>query len=422
MDCIVIEGGKQLNGEVRVSGSKNAALCIMAATVLAPGYHTIAGLPMLRDITTMRRILEHLGALVNGTDQMCIQTETLTGVEAPYDLVRTMRASFLVLGPLLARFGRARVSLPGGCAIGVRPVDIHLKALAALGADIAIEQGYVVATCKKLRGTTILLDAPTVGGTENIMMAACLADGTTVIQNAAREPEIVELANALRMMGAEIQGDGTHTIVIHGVRELRPMNYTVMPDRVEAGTLMIAAGITAGDVIITNCPVHTLTATIEKLSEAGCSVEVGDSRVRVTRRGALHPVEITTAPYPGFPTDMQAQIMALLTLAEGTSLIRETIFENRFIHVAELDRMGARIKVERDLAIVMGVPYLTGARVMATDLRASASLILAGLAAQGTTVVSRVYHLDRGYDGLEKKLQHLGASIWRQKEPAQGLH
>ena len=347
---------------------------------------------------------------------MNILTNHVVNREAPYDLVRTMRASFLVLGPLLARFGTARVSLPGGCAIGVRPVDIHLKGFEALGARITIEQGYVTATCPRLRGTQILLDAPTVGGTENIMMAASLAEGTTTLKNAAREPEIVELANALRTMGAQIFGDGTDTIIIHGVKKLQPLSYNVMPDRVEAGTLMVAASITGGDVRITNCPVHALSATIDKLRETGCDIESNHDSVRVRRNRRLKPVEITTAPYPGFPTDMQAQMMALLTLADGTSLIRETIFENRFIHVAELDRMGARIKVERDVAIVMGVPYLTGARVMATDLRASASLILAGLAAQGTTIVSRVYHLDRGYDHLETKLQKLGASIWREKE------
>jgi len=416
MDCIVVEGGQPLFGEVRVSGSKNAALCILAATLLTEGCHTIRGLPTLRDITTMRRILEYFGAQVTGNDQMNILTDHVVNREAPYDLVRTMRASFLVLGPLLARFGTARVSLPGGCAIGVRPVDIHLKGFEALGAQITIEQGYVTATCPRLRGTHILLDAPTVGGTENIMMAASLAEGTTTLKNAAREPEIVELANALRTMGAQISGDGTDTIIIHGVKKLQPLSYSVMPDRVEAGTLMVAAGITGGDIRITNCPVHALSATIDKLRETGCDIESNHDSVRVRRYGKIKPVEITTAPYPGFPTDMQAQMMALLTLADGTSLIRETIFENRFIHVAELDRMGARIKVERDVAIVMGVPYLTGARVMATDLRASASLILAGLAAQGTTVVSRVYHLDRGYDHLETKLQKLGASIWREKE------
>lgn len=416
MDCIVIEGGRLLSGEVSVSGSKNATLCIMAATILGEGTHIVNGVPKLRDIATMRKILEHLGATVNGEEQMVITTDTIGKYEAPYDLVKTMRASFLVLGPLLARFGYARVSLPGGCAIGVRPVDIHLKALETMGAKITIEGGYVTATCGRLHGTSILLDAPTVGGTENIMMAACLAQGTTTIKNAAREPEVVELARALRTMGAEIQGEGTDTIIVHGKDRLGGMDYTVMPDRVEAGTLMIAAAITGGDVCVVNCPVYAIASIIDKLREAGCEIEAGTNAVRVVRKGSIRPVEITTAPYPGFPTDMQAQMMALLTLADGTSVIRETIFENRFIHVAELDRMGARIKVERDVAVIIGVPYLTGARVMATDLRASASLILAGLVAKGTTVVSRVYHLDRGYDHLEVKLQNLGAAIWREKE------
>lgn len=416
MDCIVVEGGTPLAGEISVSGSKNSALCIMAATLLAGGQHTLSGVPALRDITTMRRIMEHLGARFSGTDTVTVTTDNLTGREAPYELVRTMRASFLVLGPLLARFGSARVSLPGGCAIGLRPVDIHIKALEAMGVQVAIEQGYVTATCGRLQGAEILFDLPTVGGTENIMMAACLASGTTTIRNAAREPEIVELAKALRTMGAGIQGDGTDTITVHGREQLGPLVYTVMPDRVEAGTLMVAAGITGGDVRIKNCPVYALSATIEKLRETGCVIATGIDEVRVQGSGRLRALEITTAPYPGFPTDMQAQIMALLTIAEGTSVIRETIFENRFIHVAELDRMGANIKVEHDLAIVTGVRQLKGARVMATDLRASASLILAGLAAKGQTVVSRVYHLDRGYDRLELKLRKLGAAIHREKE------
>lgn len=415
MDYIVVNGCKPLIGEISVSGSKNSALCIMAATLLTDGQHTISGMPDLRDISTMRRIMEHLGARFSGTDQITISTDNITEREAPYELVRTMRASFLVLGPLIARFGNARVSLPGGCAIGLRPVDIHTKALEAMGVQIAIDQGYVTAQCKKLHGAQILFDLPTVGGTENIMMAACLADGTTIIRNAAREPEIVELAKALRIMGARIEGDGTDTVMVHGVQKLGPLAYTVMPDRVEAGTLMIAAAITGGDVHIKNCPVYALTSTIEKLKETGCDIETEDEQVRVRCNGNLGALEITTAPYPGFPTDMQAQIMSLMTLAKGTSIIRETIFENRFIHVAELERMGANIKVEHDLAVVTGVPQLQGARVMATDLRASASLILAGLAAQGTTVVSRVYHLDRGYDRLDLKLRKLGASIERKK-------
>jgi len=372
--------------------------------------------PDLRYITTMRRIMEHLGVQFSGASRLTICTDAITEREAPYELVRTMRASFLVLGPLLARFGSARVSLPGGCAIGLRPVDIHIKALEMMGVKIAIDQGYVTAHCDKLRGAQILFDLPTVGGTENIMMAACLADGATTIRNAAREPEIVELAKALRAMGARIEGDGTDTVTIHGVRKLQPLVYTVMPDRVEAGTLMVAAAITGGDVVIKNCPVYALASTIEKLRETGCDITAASDTIRVRRNGPLRSLEITTAPYPGFPTDMQAQFMSLLSIAEGTAIIRETIFENRFIHVAELERMGANIRVEHDLAIVTGVPHLQGAAVMATDLRASASLILAGLAARGTTVVSRVYHLDRGYDRLELKLRMLGASIRLEKE------
>jgi len=327
-----------------------------------------------------------------------------------------MRASFLVLGPLLARFGNARVSLPGGCAIGLRPVDIHIKAFEAMGADIKIENGYVHAACERMHGAHILLDMPTVGGTENIMMAACLADGVTVIENAAREPEISDLALALRSAGARITGDGTGTITIEGVKELGPITHMVMPDRIEAGTLLIAGAITAGDVTVENCPVEHMGATLEKLREVGCEIDVSGASVRIRSNGSLQPVEVITSPYPGFPTDMQAQLMSLLTLAGGTSLIRETVFENRFIHVAELDRMGAHIRVERDCAVVTGVEQLEGARVMASDLRASASLILAGLAAQGTTVVSRIYHLDRGYEALEKKLQHLGADVRRGQE------
>ena len=416
MDSIVVHGGRPLAGEVTVSGAKNSALTILAAALLAPGEHTIGGLPALRDISTMIKLLEHLGAEVSGLEELKIDTGSIHTFEAPYDLVRTMRASFLVLGPLLARFGSARVSLPGGCAIGVRPVDIHIRGLEAMGAHISIEQGYVNASCPRLKGARILFDMPTVGGTENIMMAACLARGTTTIENAAREPEVVELARALKHMGAIISGEGTATMVIEGVDELHPGSYTVMPDRIEAGTLLVAAGITGGDITIRNCPVQIMGSTVKKLREAGITIEEGCNVLRARSNGRLSPVEVITSPHPGFPTDMQAQIMALLTLADGTSIIRETIFENRFIHVAELDRMGANIKVEHDTAVVVGVDGLEGAAVMATDLRASASLILAGLAARGRTVVSRVYHLDRGYDRLEKKLQGLGADVYREKK------
>lgn len=417
MDVIVVRGGRPLAGKVAVSGAKNSALCILPAMLLAAGTHELRGVPELRDITTMKRLLEHLGATISGTGVIACNTDSMRNVEAPYELVKTMRASFLVLGPLVARFGRARVSLPGGCAIGVRPVDLHIKALEAMGVAITIDAGYVNAACRDLRGAHIIFDMPTVGGTEHVMMTAALARGDTVIENAAREPEIIDLAMALRSMGARIEGDGTPTITIRGAASLSPLSHTVMPDRIEAGTLMVAGGITGGDITVSNCPVQHMSSTIDKLREAGLAIdETAPGTVRVRRRNGLHPLEVATNPYPGFPTDMQAQIMALMTLSGGSSVIRETIFENRFIHVAELDRMGARIKVEHDTAIITGVDRLQGAHVMASDLRASASLILAGLAARGTTVVHRVYHLDRGYLHLEKKLQVLGADIARKKE------
>jgi len=416
MECIVINGGRALHGRTAASGAKNSALAIMAATLLSSGEHRISGVPDLRDISTMKRLLGHLGVRIAGSSELRLDATHIDIVDAPYELVKTMRASFLVLGPLLARFGNARVSLPGGCAIGLRPVDIHIKALEAMGAEIQIENGYVHAVCDRLHGGRVLLDMPTVGGTENVMMAACLADGVTVIENAAREPEITDLAVALRSAGARISGDGTGTITVEGVRELAPIVHTVMPDRIEAGSLLIAGAITAGDVTVENCPVEHMGATLEKLRETGCTIDIAKDCVRIRTSGPLQPVEVTTSPYPGFPTDMQAQFMSLLTLAQGTSLIRETIFENRFIHVAELDRMGAHIRVERECAVVSGVAGLEGARVMASDLRASASLILAGLAANGTTVVSRIYHLDRGYEALEEKLRNLGADIRRGQE------
>jgi UDP-N-acetylglucosamine 1-carboxyvinyltransferase len=416
MECIVINGGRPLHGRVAASGAKNSALAIMAATLLSSGTHRISGVPDLRDINTMKRLLEHLGVRITGAADLNLDATHIDIVDAPYELVKTMRASFLVLGPLLARFGNARVSLPGGCAIGLRPVDIHIKAFEAMGAQISIENGYVNAVCERMHGARILFDMPTVGGTENVMMAACLAEGETVIENAAREPEITDLAVALRSAGARISGDGTGTITIEGVRKLAPIVHTVMPDRIEAGTLLIAGAITAGDVTVENCPVKYMGATLEKLRDIGCIIDASENCARIRAGSGLRPVEVTTSPYPGFPTDMQAQLMSLLTLASGTSLIRETIFENRFIHVAELDRMGAHVRVERDCAVVTGVEQLEGARVMASDLRASACLILAGLAAQGTTVVSRIYHLDRGYEALEEKLFRLGADIRREQE------
>lgn len=416
MDCIVINGGNPLKGVVSVSGSKNAALPIMVATLLAEGTHKISGVPNLRDINTLAKLLTHLGAEIQFNQNMDVKTHNINVYDAPYELVRTMRASFLVIGPLIARFGKARVSLPGGCAIGVRPVDIHIKGLEAMGVKIDIDQGYVTAYCDELTGAHIILDMPTVGGTENIIMTACLAKGTTVIENAAREPEIIDLADALKTMGAKITGEGSGTITIEGVAKLNPLNYKVMPDRIEAGTFMVAAGITGGDVQIKNCPVKYMGATIDKLRETGIVIEEVNGLVHVQSNGKINSVEITTSPYPGFPTDMQAQMTALLSIADGTSIVRETIFENRFIHVAELDRLGANIKVEHDTAIIGGVKKLKGATVMATDLRASASLVLSGLVAEGKTTVLRVYHLDRGYDCLEEKLKLLGADMYRTKE------
>lgn len=413
MDCIVINGGNPLKGEVSVSGSKNAALPIMVATLLADGCHKISGIPDLMDINTLAKLLTHLGAEIQFNENMEVKTHNISVFDAPYELVRTMRASFLVIGPLIAKLGKARVSLPGGCAIGVRPVDIHIKGLKAMGVKIDIDQGYVTASCDELKGAHIILDMPTVGGTENIIMAACLAKGMTVIENAAREPEIIDLVEALKTMGAKITGEGTGTITIEGVSKLNPLNYTVIPDRIEAGTFMVAAGITGGDIYIKNCPVKYMGATIDKLRETGIVIEEENGLVHVSSSGKINSVEITTNPYPGFPTDMQAQMMAILSIADGTSVIRETIFENRFIHVAELDRLGASIKVEHDTAIINGVEKLKGATVMATDLRASASLILSGLIAEGKTTVLRVYHLDRGYDCLEEKLKLLGANMYR---------
>ncbi len=416
MDCIVINGGNPLKGEVSVSGSKNAALPIMVATLLADGCHKISGIPDLMDINTLAKLLTHLGAEIQFNENMEVKTHNISVFDAPYELVRTMRASFLVIGPLIARLGKARVSLPGGCAIGVRPVDIHIKGLEAMGVKIDIDQGYVTASCDELKGAHIILDMPTVGGTENIIMTACLAKGTTVIENAAREPEVIDLVEALKTMGAKITGEGTGIITIEGVSKLNPLNYTVIPDRIEAGTFMVAAGISKGDIYIKNCPVKYMGATIDKLRETGIVIEEENGLVHVSSSGKINSVEITTNPYPGFPTDMQAQMMAILSIADGTSIIRETIFENRFIHVAELDRLGASIKVEHDTAIINGVEKLKGATVMATDLRASASLILSGLIAEGKTTVLRVYHLDRGYDCLEEKLKLLGADMFRTKE------
>jgi UDP-N-acetylglucosamine 1-carboxyvinyltransferase len=417
VDKLIIKGGNRLTGEVSVSGSKNASLPIFCATLLAPGDHEISNVPFLRDINTTIKVLESLGARVDGNGNVVrIDTSGLNSVEATYDLVKTMRASVLVLGPLLARFGRARVSLPGGCAIGARPIDQHLKGLKALGADITLSHGYVEAKAKRLKGARINFDMPTVGGTEHLMMAASLAKGESILENAAREPEIIDLADALSKMGARIEGAGTDTIRITGVSELSPMTHAVMPDRIEAGTFMCAAAITGGDVRINSMRLEHLDALVFKLQDAGVEVVSRDNVVRVKGPRRPRAVNIKTRPYPGFPTDMQAQFMALMCVAEGASVIVENIFENRFMHVSELLRFGADITVEGNSATVKGVKKLSGAPVMATDLRASASLILAGLAADNTTEVSRIYHLDRGYESIEKKLALLGADITRVKE------
>jgi UDP-N-acetylglucosamine 1-carboxyvinyltransferase len=417
MDKLIINGGRKLKGEVSVSGSKNAALPIFVATILAPGKFEISNVPFLRDINTTIKVLDSLGARIEGNGNVVrIDTTDVNNVEATYELVKTMRASVLVLGPLLARHGRARVSLPGGCAIGARPIDQHLKGLKALGAEIRLAHGYVEATAKKLKGARINFDMPTVGGTEHLMMTASLAKGVTLLENAAREPEIVDLACMLNKMGAQIEGAGTDTIRIEGVNELSPVDYRVMPDRIEAGTFMVAAAITGGDVRISNMQLEHLDALVFKLQDAGVDILNKDGVVRVKGPKKLKSINIKTRPYPGFPTDMQAQFMALMCIADGASVIAENIFENRFMHVSELIRFGADITIDGKSAIVKGVKKLSGAPVMATDLRASASLILAGLAAEGETEITRIYHLDRGYESIEKKLAGLGADIVRVKE------
>ncbi len=414
MKSIVINGGKKLTGEVIISGAKNAALPILTAGLLCAGKHTISNVPRLADVTTLGKILQNMGVSFERKDHDIIMDSSgIAKPEAPYDLVRTMRASVLVLGPLVARLGRARVSLPGGCAIGARPINLHLMGLEKLGATVNIEHGYVLASAKKLRGAHIYFDTVTVTGTENIMMAAALAEGETVLENAAREPEVADLASALVQMGAHIEGAGTDIIRIQGVSGLRPANYTVMPDRIETGTFVIGAAITGGSVLIRNCRPGNLEAVLAKVSEAGADIQTSAETIRIAGVHPIKPVDIKTLAYPGFPTDMQAQFMSLMTLSEGTSVINETIFENRFTHVAELRRMGARIEADGRTAIVKGVRKLSAAPVMATDLRASASLILAGLAAEGQTIVSRIYHLDRGYEDIEQKLSALGADIKR---------
>jgi UDP-N-acetylglucosamine 1-carboxyvinyltransferase len=417
LDKLIIRGGKKLKGEVDISGAKNAALPIMVASLLSSGYCTISKVPNLKDIMTMGRLLANLGAGFHYEDRKAIiNTEKIKIFEAPYDLVRTMRASILVLGPLLAKFGRAKVSLPGGCAIGARPINLHLMGLEKMGADIKLESGYVIAKTKRLKGTSIYFDMPTVTGTENLMMAASLAKGRTLLENAAREPEVVDLANALISMGAKIKGAGESVIEIEGVDELKPVHYSIIPDRIEAGTFMTIAGITGGDIVIKGCRLEHLDASVMKLKEVGLVFGHVQDGIRVLGPHRPKAANVKTMPYPGFPTDMQAQFMALMSIADGTSIIKEMIFENRFMHVAELRRMGADIIVEGGIATVKGISKLKGAPLMATDLRASASLVVAALAAKGETTIHRLYHLDRGYEKMEEKLLRLGADVRRVKE------
>jgi UDP-N-acetylglucosamine 1-carboxyvinyltransferase len=417
MDRIVIKGGERLVGEVEVSGSKNAALPIIAACLLTGGVNTLHNVPNLRDVQTIGKVLGNLGVKVGREDKIFkVDASDVVNHEAPYDLVKTMRASILVLGPLVARLGKAVVSLPGGCAIGARPVNLHLMGLEALGAKIEIRHGYIHATARGLKGAPISFDTPTVTGTENLMMAAVLAEGRTTLQNAAMEPEVIDLANVLNKMGGRVRGAGTSVIEIEGVKNLQPVDHAVIPDRIEAGTLMVAAGLTRGSLRIRQCPLQHMETMVSKLRESGMEIDSDSDAVRAVAARRIRSIDVKTAPYPGFPTDMQAQLMVLMSLGKGLSVISEMIFENRFIHVGELKRMGADIRIQGNSAVIQGVEVLSGARVMATDLRASACLILAGLAAEGVTEVSRVYHLDRGYESLDQKLLKLGANIKRTKE------
>jgi UDP-N-acetylglucosamine 1-carboxyvinyltransferase len=415
VDKLVIQGGVPLTGEVRISGAKNAALPILCAALLTGDTLRVQNIPHLRDVTTTLSLLAQMGVEVSLDEKLGVglSAAKLHNLSAPYELVKTMRASILVLGPMLARYGHARVSLPGGCAIGQRPVDLHIKGLQALGAQIDIDQGYILARAGRLKGTHIVLDLVTVTGTENLMMAAVLAEGVTVLENAAREPEVSDLAECLIAMGARIKGAGTDMITIEGVAQLHGATHRVMPDRIEIGTFLCAAAATGGDVTLKGTRANILDAVIGKLQEAGAHVEHGEDWIRLSTNGSLRAVNLRTAPYPAFPTDMQAQFMALNTVALGTAVVTETIFENRFMHVQELRRLGANIEVEGNTAIVTGVNLLRGAKVMATDLRASASLVLAGLVAKGETLVDRIYHLDRGYECIEEKLGQLGARIKR---------
>lgn len=416
MDKLLISGRASLKGEIKISGAKNAALPIMASTLLAPGVHTLKRIPRLRDVFTMTELIRRMGGSVHFDGVCIIDTTKINKFEASYDLVKTMRASILVLGPLVARFGKAKVSLPGGCAIGARPVNLHIRGLEKMGAKISLEEGYIFATARNLKGTKIYFDIPTVTGTENLMMAATLAKGTTVIENAAKEPEIVDLANYLIEMGAKIKGAGTSILTIEGVPELKPPSeYEIIPDRIETGTFIAIAGACGADIVLQGCRIDHIDAIILKMKDAGIIFKETENGLRVIGSRRPQAVDVKTMPYPGFPTDMQAQFMAMMTIANGTSIIKETIFENRFMHVAELKRMGANITIEGNTATVRGVKKLKGAPVMATDLRASASLVIAGLIAEEETIIDRIYHLDRGYEELDKKLIKLGAKIKRIK-------
>ncbi|MGB5539215.1 MAG: UDP-N-acetylglucosamine 1-carboxyvinyltransferase [Gammaproteobacteria bacterium] len=416
MDKLIIKGGTVLEGEIRISGAKNAVLPIMAATLLADTPVVIRNIPHLHDVTTTMELLGHMGVNLTVDEKMDIEVDarSISSLYAPYELVRTMRSSILVLGPMLSRFGRADVSLPGGCAIGSRPVNLHIKGLQAMGANITVENGYIKARVDRLKGARLVMDIVTVTGTENLMMAATLADGVTYIENAAREPEVTDLAHCLNAMGAKVSGAGTDTIVVEGVERLAGTEYSVLPDRIETGTYLVAAAITGGRVKLKDTRPDIMDAVLQTLREAGASIETGADWIALDMDGRRpQAVNVHTAPYPAFPTDMQAQFTALNAVAEGTGTITETVFENRFMHVQEMQRMGASIRLESNTAIITGVPRLTGAPVMATDLRASASLVLAGLVADGETTIDRIYHIDRGYERIEEKLAQLGADIRR---------
>jgi UDP-N-acetylglucosamine 1-carboxyvinyltransferase len=414
MDQLVIEGGLPLRGEVRISGAKNAALPILCASLLTAEPLVLSNVPRLKDVSTMRSLLAQMGVAAEQSDgELTLSAADIGWPLAPYELVKTMRASILALGPLLARCGEARVSLPGGCAIGLRPVDQHVKGLQAMGAEIDLDHGYIDAKARRLAGVQFLFDVVTVTGTENLMMAATLAEGVTTLENAAREPEVVDLAECLNAMGARITGAGSDRIVIEGVAQLTGASHAIMPDRIETGTYLAAAAAAGGEISLRGARADTLQAVLEKLAEAGAQIEGDDDRIRLARSGNIRSVNLRTAPYPGFPTDMQAQLMALMTVSDDTAVITETIFENRMMHAQELKRLGADIEVESNTAVVKGVPALTAATVMATDLRASAGLVIAGLVAEGVTTIDRIYHLDRGYERIEEKLSALGARIRR---------